>query len=82
MTLRLLTPDKVSQANLKHEATLADLRAMVSKKTQIPAEQQVLHLVLPEGREELSGEPDDPIEDLGVSGGAEIEVARRGAREL
>lgn len=81
MTLRLLTRTKVSQANLRQAATLAELKAVVAKKTQIPVEQQVLHLVLPKGREELTGEEDDPVEDLGVAGGAEIEVARRGATE-
>jgi len=77
MTLRLITPEKLSQANVKQDASLADLKAVVAKKTKIPAEQQVLHLVLPAGKEELTGEPDDPIEDLGVTGGADIEVGRK-----
>jgi len=80
--LRIVTSDKVSQANVKQDATLAEVMALIAKKTKIPVEEQVLNLKLPEGLEELQGDPEDPIEELGVLSGSEIEVSRKGKDEV
>jgi len=82
MTLRLITPEKVTQVNVKQDATFSEVTAAIAKKLKIPAEDQMLHLKLPEGLEELSGEAEDPIEDLGVLSGSEIEVTRRPKDDL
>jgi len=80
--LRLVTKDKVSQANVKQDATLAEVKTIIAKKTKIPVEEQVLNLKLPEGLEELQGDDDDPIEDLGLLTGSEIEVSRKSKDDL
>lgn len=58
------------------------MKKLIAKKTKIPAEEQVLHLKLPEGLEELQGDDEDPLEDLGVLSGSEIEVSRKGKDEM
>merc|ERR1711924_193663 len=81
IVLRLITPQKVSQANVKQDATFAEVQESIAKKTKIPVEEQVLQLKLPEGLEELKGDPEDPIEDLGVTTGSEIEVSRKATKK-